>query len=126
MPVALLGAAAARRLGIHDLADGPAVFVGRTPLTVIGIIHHVSTHGELLGGVVVPETTAADLFGWHGAASLVVDVQPRTADLVARQAPLAIAPADPASVVGVAPPTDTTLRARVQHDVSSLLLLWGS
>ena len=27
-PVALLGAAAARRLGIHDLANGPAVFVG--------------------------------------------------------------------------------------------------
>jgi putative ABC transport system permease protein len=123
--VALLGAAAARRLGIHDLADGPAVFIGDTPLTVIGIIHRLGTHGELLGGVVVPEPTAAHLFGWRGAASLVVDVRPRTADLVARQAPLAIDPADPTSIVGVAPPTDTTLRTRVQRDVSSLLLLLG-
>jgi putative ABC transport system permease protein len=124
-PVALLGAAAARRLRIHDLANGPAVFIGRTPVTVIGIIRRVSTHGELLGGVVVPERTAAHLFGWRGAASLVVDVRPKTADTVARQAPLAIAPGDPASVVGVAPPTDTTLRSRVQHDVSSLLVLLG-
>ncbi len=124
-PVALLGAAAARRLGIHDLADGPAVFIDDTALTVIGIIHRVSTHGELLGGVVVPEPTAADLFGWRGAASLVVDVQPRTADLVARQAPLAIDPGDPTSIVGVAPPTDSTLSSRVQRDVSSLLLLLG-
>jgi putative ABC transport system permease protein len=124
-PVALLGAAAAKRLGIHDLADGPAVFVGDTPLTVVGIIHRVSTHGELLGGVVVPESTAADLFGWRGAASLVVDVLPKTADVVARQAPLAIDPADPAAIDGVAPPTDTTLRSRVQGDVSSLLLLLG-
>jgi putative ABC transport system permease protein len=123
--VALLGAAAARRLGIHDLADGPAVFVGDTALTVIGIIRHVTTHGELLDGVVVPESTAADVFGWRGATSLAVDVLPKTADIVARQAPLAIAPGDPTSVVGVAPPTDTTLRSQVQHDVSSLLLLLG-
>jgi putative ABC transport system permease protein len=124
-PVALLGAAAARRLGVTDLADGPAVFVGDRVLTVIGIIRRVRIHGELLGGVVVPEPTAARLFGWRGAASLVVDVRPTTAEVVARQAPLAIAPADPAAIVGVAPPTDTTLRSRVQHDVSSLLLLLG-
>ena len=72
-------------------------FIDDTALTVIGIIHRVSTHGELLGGVLVPEPTAAHLFGWRGAASLVVDVRPRTADLVARQAPLAIDPADPTS-----------------------------
>ncbi|MGC4112927.1 MAG: ABC transporter permease [Nocardioides sp.] len=124
-PVALLGASAARRLGVHDLADGPAVFIDGQALTVIGIVRRVSTHGELLDGVVVPETTAAEAFGWRGAASLVVDVRPRTADVVARQAPLAIAPGDPTSLLGVAPPTDTTLRARVQHDVSSLLLLLG-
>jgi putative ABC transport system permease protein len=123
--VALLGAAAARRLGISDLADGPAVFIGDTALTVIGIIRHVSIHGELLGGVVVPESTARRLFGFRGAAALVVDVQPRTADVVARQAPLAVAPADPTSIDGLAPPTDTTLRSRVQADVSSLLLLLG-
>ena len=92
---------------------------------MIGIIDACSTHGELLGGVVVPEQTAADLFGWRGAASLVVDVLPKTADIVARQAPLAIAPGDPTSIVGVAPPTDTTLRSRVQRDVSSLLVLLG-
>jgi hypothetical protein len=124
-PVALLGVAAARRLGINDLADGPAVFIGSTALTVIGIVRHVATHGELLGGLVIPETTAARLFGWRGATSLVVDVQPRTADAVARQAPLAVAPADPTSIAAVAPPTDTSLRATVQRDVSSLLLLLG-
>jgi hypothetical protein len=124
-PVALLGADAARRLRIKNLADAPAVFIGDTALTVIGIIRHVTTHGELLGGVVVPQRTAAHLFGWRGAGSLVVDVRPETADVVARQAPLAIAPGDPTSIVGVAPPTDIALRSRVQGDVSALLLLLG-
>jgi hypothetical protein len=124
-PVALVGVEAAQRLGITDLADGPAIFVGGTALTVVGVIRSVSTHGELLGGIIVPETTAAHDFGWAGASTLVVDVRPGAADAVARQAPLAISPADPASLVGVAPPTDTTLRSRVQGDVSSLLLLLG-
>jgi putative ABC transport system permease protein len=123
--VALLGADAAARLGIHDLSFGPAVFVGGQALTVIGIVRHVSRDGELLDGIVVPETTAAGLFDWRGASSLVVQVDPNAADVVARQAPLAIAPGDPSSVVATAPPTDTTLRSSVQGDVSALLLVLG-
>jgi putative ABC transport system permease protein len=123
--VALLGADAAARLGIHDLSFGPAVFVGGQALNVIGIVRHVSRDGELLDGIVVPETTAAGLFDWRGASSLVVQVDPNAADVVARQAPLAIAPGDPSSVVATAPPTDTTLRSSVQGDVSALLLVLG-
>lgn len=123
--VALLGAGAARRLGVADLAHGPAVFVGDQPLTVVGIIEEVDARGELLDAVVVPETTAARLFGWRGPTSLQVESAPRAAEVVARQAPLAIAPADPASVLASAPPADTSLRESVQGDVSSLLLLLG-
>lgn len=123
--VALLGAEAAERLGVGDLADAPAVFVGRHALTVIGIVESVERRGELLDGVVVPEGTAARLFGWRGAGELVVDVAPRTADSVAGQAPLAISPADPAAIEATAPPSDTLLRESVQGDVSSLLLVLG-
>ncbi|UUW90286.1 ABC transporter permease [Pimelobacter simplex] len=123
--VALLGAGAARRLGLGDLAHGPAVFVGDRALTVIGIIDDVSGRGELLDSVVVPETTAARLFGWTGALSLQVQVAPNAAETIARQAPLAVAPQDPGIVVAAAPPTDAALRDRVEGDVSSLLVLLG-
>ncbi|QWF22060.1 ABC transporter permease [Nocardioides sp. LMS-CY] len=124
-PVALLGAAAARRLGITDLAHGPAVFVGDRALTVVGIIDAVDARGELVDSIVVPESTAARLFGWQGAQSLQVEVAPGAAETIARQAPLAITPTDPGALLASAPPTDTTLRERVQGDVSSLLVLLG-
>lgn len=123
--VALLGAGAARRLGVTDLGHGPAVFVGDRALTVIGIIDEVGSRGELVDAVVIPESTAARLFGWTGAASLQVEVAPNAAQTIARQAPLAITPHDPASITAAAPPTDSTLRDRVQDDISSLLVLLG-
>jgi len=123
--VALLGAGAARRLGIGDLSHGPAIFVGDQSLTIVGIIESVRGRGELLDSIVVPEPTATRLFGWRGVTSLQVEVAPNAAETIARQAPLAIAPANPASVVASAPPADTTLRASVQGDVSSLLVLLG-
>lgn len=123
--VAMLGAAAAERLGIHDLARGPAVFVGDVPLTVVGIIEDVDRRGDLLDAVVVPEPTAARLFGWAGAVNLEVEVRPNAAEAVARLAPLAVSPIDPAGVVGSAPPADAALREGVQGDVSSLLVVLG-
>lgn len=123
--VALLGAGAARRLGVTDLGHGPAVFVGDRALTVVGIIEAVDGRGELLDSVVVPEPTADRLFGWRGAMTLQVEVAPRAAETIARQAPLAIAPQDPAGITAAAPPTDSALRERVQGDVSSLLVLLG-
>lgn len=123
--VALLGTGAARRLGVTDLAHGPAVFVGDRALTVIGIIDAVRGRGELVDAVVIPEPTAGRMFGWKGAQSLQVDVAPNAAETIARQAPLAISPQDPAAITAAAPPTDSTLRERVQGDVSSLLVLLG-
>jgi putative ABC transport system permease protein len=123
--VALLGRDAAQRLGVGQLGYAPAVFVAGQALTVVGVVDGVSRHGELLDGIVIPETTAAGLFGWTGASSLVVDVAPNAADTVARQAPLAVAPADPGSIEATAPPTDTGLRSQVQGDVSTLLLVLG-
>ena len=43
--VALLGVDAAERLGVGDLADAPAVFVGAHALTVIGIVESVERRG---------------------------------------------------------------------------------
>ena len=123
--VALVGKDAAERLGIHDLGFAPAVFVGGQPLTVIGIIDRVSQQGELLDSIVTTEPAAAGLFGWSGASTLVVDVAPNAADTIAGEAPLAIAPADPATIDATAPPTDTGLRSRVQNDVSALLVVLG-
>ena len=61
--VALLGAVAARQLGITRLDVQPAVFVNDTPYTVIGIIKNVQRLPEVLAAVVIPTSTALDQYG---------------------------------------------------------------
>jgi putative ABC transport system permease protein len=36
--VALLGATAARQLGISGVGESPVIFIGQTPFTVVGIV----------------------------------------------------------------------------------------
>ncbi|GGO94517.1 hypothetical protein GCM10012280_49610 [Wenjunlia tyrosinilytica] len=61
--VAVLGSAIAVRLGITTLDTQPAVFIGNTPFTVIGILDDVVRKPELLLSVVVPRTTAEHIWG---------------------------------------------------------------
>lgn len=61
--VAVLGASAARRLGITHLDAQPAIFIGQIPFTVIGILDEVSRNKEFLASVLVPAATALDEWG---------------------------------------------------------------
>lgn len=61
--VAVVGSATAARLGIMTLETQPAVFVENTPFTVIGIIDDVDRRPGLLMSVVIPRSTAEQIFG---------------------------------------------------------------
>ncbi|TQM81555.1 putative ABC transport system permease protein [Saccharothrix saharensis] len=126
--VAVLGAGAARRLGVRRLDTQPVVHLGGVPFTVIGVIADVERRAEVLSGVVVPRTTAREL--WSDALSgggsepkMVVDTELGAARVVAEQLALALRPDAPGLFSVVAPPDPRSLRDSVADDLGSLFLV---
>ena len=123
--VVVLGANAAERLGINRIDNSPTVLIGERPFAVIGIIDGVVRHTELLDGVVVPQATAARVLGLVAPEQLQIQTAQGAATLVAHQAPIALEPNDPASMVASAPPPPSALRDRVRGDVNALFIVLG-
>lgn len=123
--VAVLGASAARALGITTLAAQPAVFVDDVPFTVIGIVSDVEREPALLDAVLLPRRTVEGI--WGGPESvrvrMVVDTVVGAAPTVARQVALALRPDRPEAFAVTPPPDPRRLRGEVQDDVDSLLYL---
>jgi putative ABC transport system permease protein len=116
--VAVLGASAAKQLGITDVSMRPAVFVGEVPFSVIGIIGGMQRQPELLSAVLLPGTTVADLWGQptgSDKARMLIETRPGAAGIVASQAALAIRP-DATSQLSVSPPVEPRM---IQNHVGS-------
>jgi putative ABC transport system permease protein len=119
--VALLGAAAAGQLGITRLDQLPVVFLGDTAYSIVGIIDDVARNPEILLAVVIPTNTAAKQFDVRGVEpQVVIDTAPGAAQLIGRQAPLALRPQDPGRLQVLVPPDPQTLRLQVESDVQTL------
>ncbi len=125
--VAILGPAASSALGISELAGNPAVFVDGVPFTVVGIISKVERVPEMLLGVIIPRSTALDLYGppdsANDPAQMIIHTNIGAADQVAAEAPLALRPDDRTAFSVVPPPNPQQLRHAVAGDLSSLFLL---
>jgi putative ABC transport system permease protein len=120
--VALLGAAAAYQLGVSDVDLSPEIYVGGEPLTVIGIVSGASADTEALLGIVVPVTLAGDFAGLADTRQMIVRTTAGSAQLIGRQAPLAIDAYDPGRIEASVPLSPTQLRNQVESSVTSLLL----
>ncbi|MGA3486513.1 ABC transporter permease [Micromonosporaceae bacterium DT55] len=124
--VALLGGVAARQLGITRLDNRPVVIVGGMPLTVVGIVDQVERSPELLAAVWVPRGTVEKL--WPVAVDpgqppqMIIDTELGAAEMVARQAPLALRPDAAERLRASAPPDPSALREKVDTDLSALFL----
>ncbi|MCA2218842.1 ABC transporter permease [Jidongwangia harbinensis] len=123
--VAVLGAAAADRLGITRLDGHPAVFVNDTPYTVLGIIDDVQRMPDLLLSVIIPTGTALRAYQppHEQRAKMLIETRLGAAALVASQAALALRPDAPERFKVTAPPDPQSLRADVTSDLNSLFLL---
>lgn len=124
-PVALVGAAAAGRLGVTRVDQQPAIFIGDRAVTVLGIVDRVERREDLLLSVVIPAETALAWFADTGAGSpqVLVSTELGAAQLIGRQAPLALRPHDPDRLVALVPPDPTSLRSDVETEVQLLFLL---
>ncbi|MFJ5550852.1 ABC transporter permease [Streptomyces sp. NPDC093225] len=125
LQVAVIGSAVATRLGITTLQNGPAVFIGSTPFTVIGILEDVDRRPDLLMSVMVPRSTAERIWGppADDRATMLISTRLGAARQVADEAALALRPDHPEYFKAVAPPDPRTLRTGVGGDLSSLFLL---
>ena len=122
--VVVLGEEAARLLGISRVENLPAVFIRDRAYTVIGILGDLRREPGLSTAVIVPPTIGAD-FGLRHVTRVVIGTTLGAADLIARQAPLALSPAHPGELQVTVPPTPKRARDAVQDDVNGLFLILG-
>lgn len=124
--VVVLGKHAAQRLGINRVDSQPAVFIGDQAYTVIGILDSVSGRADLLDGVIMPNGTAKTAYDLEAPETLEVRTQVGAAQLIAKQAPVAIDPNNPSSLKVDAPPLQGGVRKGVESDLNALFLLLGA
>ncbi|WP_329024342.1 ABC transporter permease [Streptomyces sp. NBC_00690] len=123
--VAVISTSVAARLGITTLRTEPAVFIGNTPFTVIGILRSVDRKADLLLSVVIPRATAEWIWGPPGAdrARMLVSTRLGAAPQIAHEAALALRPEHPEHFRAIAPPDPRALRSAVDGDLNQLFLL---
>jgi ABC-type antimicrobial peptide transport system permease subunit len=124
--VAVVGRAAADRLGLGSLDRRPAIFLDDVALTVIGILDDVERQPGLLDAVIIPDQTARQLFDLTAPGSVHVDTELGAARILGAQAPLALAPQAPERLSIRVPPDPEEVRASVEDDVRALFLLLGT
>ncbi|MFI6319846.1 ABC transporter permease [Nonomuraea sp. NPDC050556] len=122
--VVVLGEQAAKMLGITRLDNAPAVFIGGRAYTVIGILGALGREQVLASAVIVPPTLGAD-FGLADVTRVLINTSLGAAELIAKQAPSALAPNHADELQVIAPPTPKRARDGVQDDVNGLFLVLG-
>lgn len=123
--VVVLGAEAAKRLGVNRVTGSPAVFIDERAYTVIGIVDKVGTRAALLDSVIVPIETARSELGLTRADSLDIRIAVGAGAVVAHQAPIALDPNSPDAFKVKAPTVGNQLQDSVQADVNVLFLAVG-
>jgi len=123
--VAVIGRAAAARLGVGDLSRQPALFIGDEAFTIIGIIERPARESALTDAIIIPASTAAARFALKGPTKVIVDTDVGAASLVASQAPLALRPAEPSALRASTPPDPAATRNEVSNDVNGIFVVLG-
>ena len=123
--VVVVGSDVARKLGITNLAQLPAVFVGDHLFLVVGVLADVGRKPELLGSLIIPEGTAQRYFGLAGPGMVVVETRVGAARLIAEQSRWALRPDDPKVLKVEMPPEPRRVRDDVQTDLNVMFLMLG-
>jgi len=124
-PVVVLGPAAAARLNIGRLDTQPAIFIGEQSFVVLGVIDDVAREPDLLNSIIMPDGTARTYFGLDAPGEVHIDAQVGATQLIADQAPDALAPDNVESLRVQASQGYTAVRSDVEGDVNALFVVLG-
>jgi putative ABC transport system permease protein len=122
--VVMLSAPLAERLGVSRA--GVAVFLDDQPYTVIGVYDQVARRPEAMLSMLLPARTAERLDAARRPEvrrDVLVETAPGAAQLISRQAPLALRPEGPGALEAIAPPDPRMLRRQIEGDVTRVSLL---
>lgn len=123
--VAVLGANAARRLGIDRVDTQPGIVIGDEPFLVVAVVDAVERQHGLLSSVVIPEGTAREMYRLAAPETVVVETEVGGASLLARQVPFALRPDAPGGLKVASPEEPQRARAGVSSDLDVLFLMLG-
>lgn len=128
--VCLAGSAAAKALGVTDVADRLVIMIDNEPCVVVGIVGHAVRRPALLRSVILPTSTAIAFWGapdqQAGATpAVLIQTTPGAAAVVGRQAPYAISPARPDQFAVIVPTRPQRLRDQVTGTLTSLFFALG-
>jgi putative ABC transport system permease protein len=126
-PTTVLGHAAARTLGITDLAGPPRVWLGGHWFTVVGVLAPFELAPEIDHAALIGFPIAADRFGYDGHPTQVyVRTQTEGTAQTARLLPRGANPANPEQVRVGRPSDALAARLAVADSATTLLLGLGA
>lgn len=124
-PVMLIGVAAAREFNT-PLAPGMSVRLDGVPFRVAGIITDARRGANALLEVLVPASTAIELWpSRQASARVVIEVEVGAAETIAEEAPLVVDPNHPERLIALYDPEAVQLRKNVTTQVDTTALLVG-
>lgn len=123
--VAILGPAAAAKLKIERIDNSPAIFIGDRPFVVMGIIDDVVREADLLNAIIIPDGTAAELYGLEAPDEVHVDTDNGAARQIGDVLSLTLNPINPDRLRTTVPPEATRTRADIEDDANALFLILG-
>lgn len=125
-PVAVVGSQIARSWGIGPASVERHVWVDGVRVQLVGVLASAQRHPEVLTGMVLPSSTARQVFAdrsAHAAHKIVATVDHGAAGVVGAQLPVAANPDRAGRYEVTTPPDVTELRGRIGADFGSLFVL---
>ncbi|GIG39139.1 ABC transporter permease [Cellulomonas phragmiteti] len=123
--VVVLGAEAARRLGVVRVDRQPSIFIGDRAYQVIGIVDGVLRRTDLLSAVLLPNGAARADLALTTPGELHLHLQVAAGPVVGSQLPTALSPNSPETVDVQMPAGRSSVRESVQADINAIFLALG-
>lgn len=118
----LLGSVPAHQMGVAPLVLDPTVVLDNVPFAVAGIIRDVRRDPDLLASVVGRQADLGPLSD-PSQVTVLIETASGAAQQVAGRAAIALDPADPGRFSVTAPVDPQSLRAEIESDVGTSLLV---
>ncbi|ADG75385.1 protein of unknown function DUF214 [Cellulomonas flavigena DSM 20109] len=123
--VVVLGADAARRLGVVRVDRQPSIFIGDRAYQVVGVVDGFVRRTDLSSAVILPNGTARAELGLTTPEELHLHLAVGAGPVVGSQLPTALAPNSPETITVKVPSAGSSVRENVQADINAIFLALG-